>query len=51
MDMVLKIKNKIINCKERDIPITDATREQLGQRLDDILGSLPEDIKNILQVT
>lgn len=51
VDMVLKIKGKISRCRERDIPITDATREQLGQRLQDILNSLPDDVKNILQVT
>lgn len=51
VDMVLRIKNKINKCRERDIPISDATREQLGQRLQDILCSLPDDVKNILQVT
>lgn len=51
VDMVLRIKNKINKCRERDIPISDATREQLEQRLQDILSSLPDDIKNILQVT
>lgn len=50
VDMFLKIK-KIIKTGERDIPINDITREQLGQRLQDILSSLPDDVKNILQVT
>ncbi|KAF5284781.1 hypothetical protein FQA39_LY04506 [Lamprigera yunnana] len=51
VDMVLKIKGKISKCHEQNIRISDVTREQLGERLQDILNSLPEDVKNILQVT
>lgn len=49
VDMVLKIKNKISRCKEHDIPVSNAIKEQLCQRLQDIICSLPEDLKNILQ--
>lgn len=51
VDMVLKIKNKLSKCENRDIPISDITKRQLNQRLEDILCSLPDDIKSILQVT
>lgn len=51
VDMVLKIKNKIDKTNEHDIPISNATKERLKQRLHDIISSLPEDLKNILQTS
>lgn len=51
VDMVLKLRNKIDKTKEHNIPISNATKEQLKQRLQDIISSLPEDLKNILQTS
>ncbi|XP_018566710.1 protein DENND6A [Anoplophora glabripennis] len=51
VDMVLKIKNKITKCNEHDIPVNETTKEQLNLRLSDIITSLPDDLKNILQVS
>lgn len=51
VDMVLTIKKRIDTCKEHDIPVSEATKEQLNERLNDIVTSLPEDLKNILHVS
>ncbi|KAJ8923572.1 hypothetical protein NQ315_010151 [Exocentrus adspersus] len=51
VDMVLKIKNKIHKCNEHDIPVNERIKEQLNLRLSDIISSLPDDLKNILQVS
>lgn len=51
VDMVLKIKGKIDKTKEHDFPISNSTKEQLKQRLQDIISSVPEDLKNILQTS
>ncbi|KAJ8928525.1 hypothetical protein NQ314_018901 [Rhamnusium bicolor] len=51
VDMVLKIKNKITRCNEHDIPVNETTKEQLTHRLNDIVTSLPDDLKNILQIS
>ncbi|XP_022900805.1 protein DENND6A [Onthophagus taurus] len=49
VDMVLKLRNKINKCRQHDFPVSTSTKEQLCQRLQDIITSLPDDLKNILQ--
>lgn len=49
--MVLRIKKKLNKLSEHDMPVTNETKEQLVQRLQDILGTLPDDLKNILEIT
>lgn len=51
VDMVLKIKNKIHKCQQHDIPVSNSIKEQLGQRLEDIICTLPDDLKNILSTS
>lgn len=51
VDMVLKIKNKLNKLRDHDMPVTNNTKEQLVQRLQDIMCTLPEDLKNILEIT
>lgn len=51
VDMLLKIRSKIDNCQESDIPVSNAIKEQLNERLLDIITSLPDDLKNILKVS
>ncbi|GLV39377.1 uncharacterized protein CBL_13254 [Carabus blaptoides fortunei] len=51
VDMVLRIKKKLNKLSEHDMPVTNETKEQLVQRLQDILGTLPDDLKNILEIT
>lgn len=51
VDMVLKLKNKITSCHENEINVNERVKQQLNQRLDDILTSLPDDLKNILKVS
>lgn len=50
VDMVLKIKAKINKCKEYDLPVTKETKHRLRLRLEEILCTLPEDLKNILEI-
>lgn len=51
VDMVLKIKGKIHKCQVHDIPVSEEVKARLNQRLDDIMCSLPDDLKAILQVS
>jgi hypothetical protein len=51
VDMMLKIKDKITKCHEINIPVNDKVKEKLNQRLQDIISSLPDDLKNVFQVT
>lgn len=50
VDMVLRIKNKIGKC-ENDIPVSESVKQQLNQRMQDIVTSLPDDLKNLLQIS
>ena len=49
--MMLKIKDKITKCREINIPVNEKVKEKLNQRLQDIISSLPDDLKNVFQVT
>lgn len=50
VDMVLRLKNKLGEC-ESNIPVSENVKQQLSQRIDDVVTSLPEDLKNILKVS
>ncbi|XP_065166347.1 protein DENND6B [Atheta coriaria] len=49
VDMVLKIKNKITKCEQHAVGMNGTVRRQLEQKLQDIICSLPDDLRNILQ--
>lgn len=51
VDMALIIKNKIDRLKQHDLPVNDTLKEQLNDRFNDIITSLPEDLKSILQLS
>lgn len=51
VDMVLKIKSKLGKCQAHDIPVNAEVKARLNERLQDIICSLPDDLKTILQVT
>lgn len=53
VDMVIKIRNKIDECKEQNLPVSDSdkVKQQLNEKLQDIISSLPDDMKNILKVS
>lgn len=51
VDMALTIKNKINRLRQHEIPVNEAIKEQLHDRFNDIVTSLPEDLKNILQLS
>ncbi|XP_030756063.1 protein DENND6A [Sitophilus oryzae] len=50
VDMVMRLKSKICKCN-CDVPVSDSVKQQLNQRMHDIATSLPEDLKNILQIS
>lgn len=51
VDMALTIKNKINRLRQQEIPVNNTIKEQLHDRFNDIVTSLPEDLKNILQLS
>ncbi|XP_066258948.1 protein DENND6B [Euwallacea similis] len=50
VDMVLRLKNKLGEC-ENNIPVSETVKRQLNQRIEDVITSLPEDLKNILKIS
>ncbi|CAG9759957.1 unnamed protein product [Ceutorhynchus assimilis] len=50
VDMILRIKNKIGEC-DSHIQVNDTVKQQLNQRMQDVVTSLPDDLKNILKVS
>ncbi|XP_050314478.1 protein DENND6A [Anthonomus grandis grandis] len=50
VDMVLRIKTKIIEC-ENNIPVSENVKRELNQRMLDVVTSLPDDLKNILKIS
>ncbi|CAH2003529.1 unnamed protein product [Acanthoscelides obtectus] len=51
IDMVLTMKNKISKCDQHDIPVSEDVKKHLSQRLNDIICALPDDLRNILNVS
>lgn len=51
IDMVLRIRNKISKYQELNIPVKHVVREQLDERLKDMIESLPEDLKNVVKIS
>lgn len=50
VDMVLRLKNKIGEC-ENEIPVSESVKQQLNERMQDVVTSLPDDLKNILKIS
>ncbi|XP_034948891.1 protein DENND6A [Chelonus insularis] len=48
VDMILRIRQKLEKSNNEDIPVTRTVREQVGERLEDITRTLPDDLKIIL---
>ncbi|XKL66314.1 hypothetical protein PGB90_009734 [Kerria lacca] len=48
IDMILKIKNKIDEVDNEDLHLNEITQIQLKNRLNDIIHSLPDDLRNII---
>ncbi|CAB3369135.1 Hypothetical predicted protein [Cloeon dipterum] len=49
VDMVLQIKHKIEQSQSEELPLSGVTKEQLQKRLDDIIFTLPEDLRAVLK--
>lgn len=49
--MILKIKNKIDEIDTESLPLNEITQIQLKNRLNDIILSLPEDLRNIINIS
>lgn len=48
VDMVLRIKGKLDKCESQELQLAEVTKQQLKVRLQDIICSLPEDLRTVL---
>ncbi|XP_059488518.1 protein DENND6A isoform X2 [Neocloeon triangulifer] len=49
VDMVLQIRHKIEQSQSEELPLSGVTKQQLQTRLDDIIFTLPEDLRSVLK--
>jgi hypothetical protein len=49
VDMVLQIRHKIEQSQSEELPLSGVTKQQLQTRLDDIIYTLPEDMRAVLR--
>ncbi|XP_046405292.1 protein DENND6B [Ischnura elegans] len=49
VDMILRIRHKLEQSESEDVPLNKSTRQQLKLRMDDIICTLPEDLKTVLK--
>ncbi|CAH0391180.1 unnamed protein product [Bemisia tabaci] len=48
VDMILRIRHKIELCESQAVTLNDFTRDQLKVKINDIIASLPDDLKIVL---
>lgn len=48
VDMILKIRQKLDECESKGYPLNKRIKDQLKVKMDDIISSLPDDLKNVL---
>lgn len=48
MDMILKIRQKLDECENLGYSLNKRVKDQLKLKMDDIICSLPDDLKNVL---
>lgn len=48
VDMILKIRQKLDECESKGYPLNKKIKDQLKVKMDDIICSLPDDLKNVL---
>lgn len=46
--MILKIRQKLDECENKGYPLNEIIKNQLKVKMDDIISSLPDDLKNVL---
>ncbi|XP_075219220.1 protein DENND6B isoform X2 [Lycorma delicatula] len=51
VDMILKIRCKLEQCETDDINLSKEIRQQLKLRIDDIVCTLPDDLKTVLKTS
>lgn len=49
VDMVLRIRNKLAEATDQNLPLPDIVSEQLTNHVDTILNKLPPDLQLVLQ--
>ncbi|KAF4532616.1 hypothetical protein B566_EDAN011529 [Ephemera danica] len=51
VDMILRIRHKLEQSQSEDLPLSCSTKEQLQQRVDDIICMLPDDLRTVLKTS
>ena len=49
VDMVLRIRNKLAEASDQNLPVPDIVNEQLVGHVEKILKTLPQDLQLVLQ--
>ena len=49
VDMVLRIRNKLSEATDQRLPIPDVIRDQLSEKIEIILKTLPPDLQMVLK--
>jgi hypothetical protein len=51
VDMILRIRHKLEQSETDELPLSNSTRDQLRLRMDDIICTLPDDLKTVLKTS
>ena len=49
VDMVLRIRNKLVEASDQNLPVPDIVNEQLLGHVEKILKTLPQDLQLVLK--
>lgn len=49
--MIIKMKNKINEIDNEELPLNEITQIQLKNKLNDIIHSLPDDLRNHINIS
>lgn len=49
--MILRIRHKLEQSETDELPLSDSTKDQLRLRMDDIICTLPDDLKAVLKTS
>ena len=49
VDMVLRIRNKLAEASDQNLPVPDIIKENLMRHVEKILKTLPQDLQLVLQ--
>ena len=51
VDMIIKMKNKINEIDSEELPLNEITQIQLKNKLNDIIHSLPDDLRSHINIS